>query len=138
MSETLRGTFFCNKCGTLNTVGAQFCSQCGASTSPTPGAMPTTGSTPPNLGSPYSAPVSYAAVAPGVAAGYGGFWIGGCGHYRRYYFADRGGSRGPDFRWPRDGGNDERSPTCGTCCFGWRRHLHFADFRFVVVRGFHG
>src|SRR5258708_38880197 len=77
MTETLRGTFFCNKCGTLNTVGAQFCSQCGASTSPTPGAMPTTGSTPPNLGSPYSAPVSYAAVAPGVAAGHGGVWIRG-------------------------------------------------------------
>ncbi len=37
--------------------------------------MPTTGSAPPNPGSPYSAPVSYAAVAPGVAAGYGGFWI---------------------------------------------------------------
>src|SRR6266478_4456222 len=75
MSETLRGTFFCNKCGTLNTVGAQFCSQCGASTSPTPGAMPTTGSAPPNPGSPNSAPASYAAVAPGVAAGYGGFGI---------------------------------------------------------------
>src|SRR5258708_5275143 len=79
MTETLRGTFFCNKCGTLNTVGAQFCSQCGASTSPTPGAMPTTGSTPPNLGSPYSAPVSYAAVAPGGAGGHGGVWVRGVG-----------------------------------------------------------
>jgi len=75
MNETLRGTFFCNKCGTLNTVGAQFCSQCGASTSPMPGGIPTSASTSPHPGSPYSAPASYPLVAPVVAASYGGFWI---------------------------------------------------------------
>src|SRR5258708_37674583 len=101
MTETLRGTFFCNKCGTLNTVGAQFCSQCGASTSPTPGAMPTTGSTPPNLGSPYSAPVSYAAVAPGVAAGHRVVWgRGGAGYMGPIGCASGGASAGRPFRGP--------------------------------------
>jgi uncharacterized RDD family membrane protein YckC len=75
MSETLSGTFFCNKCGTLNTAGAQFCSHCGASTSPMPGGIPTSASTSPYPGSPYSAPASYPAGAPVVAATYGGFWI---------------------------------------------------------------
>jgi uncharacterized RDD family membrane protein YckC len=77
MNETLSGTFFCNKCGTLNTVGAQFCSHCGASTSPTPGVAPAAASSSANTVSPYSTPAtSYqAAVAPVVGAGYGGFWI---------------------------------------------------------------
>jgi|ERR1035437_325735 uncharacterized RDD family membrane protein YckC len=74
MNETLSGTFFCNKCGTLNTVGAQFCSHCGASTSPMPGVTPASPSS--NPVSPYSTPAtSYQAVAPVAAAGYGGFWI---------------------------------------------------------------
>jgi uncharacterized RDD family membrane protein YckC len=74
MNETLSGTFFCNKCGTLNTVGAQFCSHCGASTSPMPGVTPASSSA--NTVSPYSTPAtSYQAVAPVAAAGYGGFWI---------------------------------------------------------------
>ena len=74
MNETLSGTFFCNKCGTLNTVGAQFCSHCGASTSPTPGVTPASPSS--NPVSPYSTPAtSYQAVAPVAGAGYGGFWI---------------------------------------------------------------
>lgn len=76
MNETLSGTFFCNKCGTLNTVGAQFCSHCGASTSPTPGVAPAAASSSANSASPYSTPVtSYRVVAPVAAAGYGGFWI---------------------------------------------------------------
>jgi uncharacterized RDD family membrane protein YckC len=76
MNETLSGTFFCNKCGTLNTVGAQFCSQCGASTSPTSGVVPAAVSSSSNPASPYSAPAtSYRAVAPVVGVGYGGFWI---------------------------------------------------------------
>jgi uncharacterized RDD family membrane protein YckC len=66
MNETLSGTFFCNKCGTLNTVGAQFCSHCGAPTSPTPGVAPAAAFSSGNPASPYST------VA---AAGYGGFWI---------------------------------------------------------------
>src|ERR1700687_3308850 len=73
MNETLSGTFFCNKCGTLNAVGAQFCSQCGAPTSPTPGVAAVSSSS--NPASPYSAPTSYRAVAPVVGVGYGGFWI---------------------------------------------------------------
>jgi uncharacterized RDD family membrane protein YckC len=76
MNETLSGTFFCNKCGTLNTVGAQFCSHCGASTSPAPGVVPAAVSSSFNPASPYSAPAtSYRAVAPVVGVGYGGFWI---------------------------------------------------------------
>ena len=76
MSETLSGTFFCNKCGTLNTAGAQFCSHCGASTSPTPSVVPTAGSSPPKPGSPYSPfATPYQAVAPVAGVGYGGFWI---------------------------------------------------------------
>src|SRR5260370_38850574 len=119
MSETLRGTFFCNKCGSLNTVGAQFCSQCGASTSPTPGAMPTMGSAPPNLGSPYSAPVSYAAVAPGVAAGYGGFWIRVVAAIidaiiLRIVVAPVG----PIFCGPGRGGMSGGVPHAGVCVFG--------------------
>lgn len=76
MNETLSGTFFCNKCGTLNTVGSQFCSHCGASTSPTPGVGPVAVSSSPTPASPYSVPAtSYRAVAPVVGVGYGGFWI---------------------------------------------------------------
>ncbi len=76
MNETLSGTFFCNKCGTLNAVGAQFCSHCGASTSPTLGVAPAAASSAANPASPYSTPAtSYRVVAPGAAAGYGGFWI---------------------------------------------------------------
>jgi uncharacterized RDD family membrane protein YckC len=81
MNETLSGTFFCNKCGTLNTVGAQFCSQCGASTNPAAGATSTAGaSTPPPPANPYP-PAAYpgATPYPAVAAAggvrYGGFWI---------------------------------------------------------------
>ncbi len=69
----MAGTFFCNKCGTLNTVGAQFCSQCGAPTNPTPGVAAVSSSS--NPASPYSAPTSYQPVAPVVGVGYGGFWI---------------------------------------------------------------
>jgi uncharacterized RDD family membrane protein YckC len=80
MSETLSGTFFCNKCGALNTVGAQFCRQCGASTSPAAGATSTAG-TPPPPANPYppvaaypGAP-SYPAAAAFGGVRYGGFWI---------------------------------------------------------------
>jgi uncharacterized RDD family membrane protein YckC len=73
MSETLEGTFFCNKCGTLNKVGAQFCSHCGASTGPAADATPGAASAPFNPAAPYAAPApAYRAVA---GAGYGGFWI---------------------------------------------------------------
>src|ERR1700687_3869812 len=76
MNETLAGTFFCNKCGTLNPVGAQFCSHCGASTSPTPGVAPAAASSSSNPAPHYSTPAtSYRGVAPVAAAGYGGFWI---------------------------------------------------------------
>ncbi len=40
-----------------------------------PGGIPTSASTSPHPGSPYSAPASYPLVAPVVAASYGGFWI---------------------------------------------------------------
>jgi uncharacterized RDD family membrane protein YckC len=84
MNETLPGTFFCNKCGTLNTAGAQFCSQCGASTRPegaTP--MPDAMAGPPlaPAASPYSPAAAYPGATPYPAAparagaGYGGFWI---------------------------------------------------------------
>jgi len=73
MSETLEGTFFCNKCGTLNKVGAQFCSHCGASTGPAADATPGAAPAPFNPAAPYAAPApAYRAVA---GAGYGGFWI---------------------------------------------------------------
>lgn len=75
MNETLSGTFFCNKCGTLNKVGAQFCSHCGTPMSPTPGAMPAAASSSPNPPSPYSAPTPYHQAAPVAGVGYGGFWI---------------------------------------------------------------
>jgi uncharacterized RDD family membrane protein YckC len=82
MNETLAGTFFCNKCGTLNTVGAQFCSQCGASTNPTVGASPMPGAVnpPPSANpyppvAPYPGATPYPAAAPAVGVGYGGFWI---------------------------------------------------------------
>jgi len=74
-------TFFCNKCGAQNAAGAQFCSRCGAPTSPTPGVVPTAVSSSANVASPYSAPpyaapaASYPAVAAAVGVGYGGFWI---------------------------------------------------------------
>jgi uncharacterized RDD family membrane protein YckC len=82
MIETVGGTFFCNKCGTLNAAGAQFCSQCGASTAPDVGATPTPGAmNPPPPANPYP-PVTaypgalpYPAAAPLVGVGYGGFWI---------------------------------------------------------------
>jgi len=80
MSDTLSGTFFCNKCGTLNTVGAQFCSHCGAPTNPSPGAsLPGAAGPPP--ANPYSPGAAYpgATPYPGAAAfagvRYGGFWI---------------------------------------------------------------
>ena len=82
MNETLSGTFFCNKCGTLNTVGAQFCSQCGAPTNPAasatpmPGAMnppPPTNPHPPAAAYPGAMP--YPAAAPMGGVRYGGFWI---------------------------------------------------------------
>jgi uncharacterized RDD family membrane protein YckC len=82
MSETLSGTFFCNKCGTLNTVGAQFCSQCGASTNPVAGANPMPGATnPPPSANPYPPVAAYPGAMPYPAAAplggvrYGGFWI---------------------------------------------------------------
>jgi uncharacterized RDD family membrane protein YckC len=82
MNETLSGTFFCNKCGALNTVGAQFCRQCGASTSPAVGATSTAAAgTPPPPANPYppvaaypGAP-SYPAAAAFGGVRYGGFWI---------------------------------------------------------------
>ncbi len=86
MSETLPGTFFCNKCGTLNTVDAQFCSQCGAPTSPAAGAIPmsdamagpplapaTANPYPPVPAYPGAMP--YPAAVPRTGVGYGGFWI---------------------------------------------------------------
>lgn len=69
MSETLAGTFFCNKCGTLNAAGAQFCSHCGTPTNPTPGVAPAGVPAPP-----YPA-ASYSSAAPAAGVGYGGFWI---------------------------------------------------------------
>ena|SRR5208282_2741847 len=70
----MNGTFFCNKCGAQNAASAQFCSRCGAATSPAPA------SASPSVASPnpvsYSAPApSYPAVASAVVVGYGGFWI---------------------------------------------------------------
>jgi uncharacterized RDD family membrane protein YckC len=82
MNETLSGTFFCNKCGTLNTVGAQFCSQCGAPTNPGAGAtpMPAAMNPPPPLnpypqGAAYPGAMPYPAAAPLGGVRYGGFWI---------------------------------------------------------------
>jgi len=82
MNETLRGTFFCNKCGTLNTVGAQFCSQCGASTNPAAGATSMPGTTnPPPSANPYPPVAAYPGAMPSPVAAplggvlYGGFWI---------------------------------------------------------------
>jgi uncharacterized RDD family membrane protein YckC len=82
MSDTLSGTFFCNKCGTLNTVGAQFCSHCGAPTNPGAGAASTgAAGLPPAPANPYSSGAAYAGTAPYLGAAgfagvrYGGFWI---------------------------------------------------------------
>jgi uncharacterized RDD family membrane protein YckC len=83
MNETLSGTFFCNKCGTLNTVGAQFCSQCGAPTNPVAGATPMPGAmNPPPPANPYPPAAAaypgampYPAAAPLGGVRYGGFWI---------------------------------------------------------------
>jgi uncharacterized RDD family membrane protein YckC len=86
MNETLPGTFFCNKCGTLNTAGAQFCSQCGASMNPAASAAPTPGAMAgspiaPAGANPYPPVVAYPGATPYPAAvpvsglGYGGFWI---------------------------------------------------------------
>ena len=66
----MNGTFFCNKCGGQNGAGAQFCTRCGAPTSPMPGGVPA-GVAP----SSYSAPTPYPSVALAVGVGYGGFWI---------------------------------------------------------------
>jgi uncharacterized RDD family membrane protein YckC len=80
MNETLSGTFFCNKCGTLNMVGAQFCSQCGASTNPAAGATPMPGAMNPPPTNPYP-PAAYPGAMPYPATAtlggvrYGGFWI---------------------------------------------------------------
>ena len=82
MSETLSGTFFCNKCGTLNTVGAQFCSHCGAPTGPELGStsmstamnpLPPASPYPPVAGYPGATPYPSTAGLGGVR--YGGFWI---------------------------------------------------------------
>ena len=74
----MNGTFFCNKCGAQNAASAQFCSRCGASTSPTSG-VPTPvappSAAPPSPASPYAAGGTYHAVAPVAGVGYGGFWI---------------------------------------------------------------
>jgi uncharacterized RDD family membrane protein YckC len=85
MNETLPGTFFCNKCGTLNSAGAQFCSQCGASTrpegaAPTPGAMAgpplaPAGANPYPPVAAYPGATPYPAAVPVSGVGYGGFWI---------------------------------------------------------------
>jgi len=74
----MNGILFCNKCGTQNVASAQFCSRCGAPTSPTPGVVPAVGS--PSIASPnvssYSASASaQQAFAPVARVGYGGFWI---------------------------------------------------------------
>ena len=92
MSDTLPGTFFCTRCGTLNTAGAQFCSQCGAATNPAMAATPTPAATPaPLAAQPFPAPpppanpyqpvagypgaMPYPAVVPYGGVRYGGFWI---------------------------------------------------------------
>jgi uncharacterized RDD family membrane protein YckC len=86
MNETLPGTFFCNKCGTLNSAGAQFCNQCGASMNPAAGAATTPGAVAgppmaPASANPYPpvaaypGAMSYPAAVPFSGAGYGGFWI---------------------------------------------------------------
>lgn len=62
----MNGTFFCNKCGEQNAAGAQFCSRCGAATTPAPGAV----QTPAGFS---SAPVAAYPAMAGVR--YGGFWI---------------------------------------------------------------
>ena len=74
----MNGSFFCNKCGAQNAASAQFCSRCGASTSPTssvptPAAPPS--AAPPSPASPYASGGPYHAVAPVAGVGYGGFWI---------------------------------------------------------------
>jgi uncharacterized RDD family membrane protein YckC len=58
-------TLYCNKCGTPNSVDAQFCSRCGGALNPLPAAQ-----------SPAAAAAAgpYAPVRAG-AVGYGGFWI---------------------------------------------------------------
>src|ERR1700674_4420006 len=56
-------TLYCNKCGTPNSVEAQFCSRCGTALNPLPAAQ-----SPAATAAPYT-PVRAAAV------GYGGFWI---------------------------------------------------------------
>src|SRR5579862_3528242 len=88
-------TFFCNKCGAQNSMGAQFCSRCGAPANPVaaPGstpvgsyvaagssyASPGAGANPPaqGVGASYSAAPpqypNYAVAAAGVR--YAGFWI---------------------------------------------------------------
>jgi uncharacterized RDD family membrane protein YckC len=64
----MNGTFFCNKCGEQNAAGAQFCSRCGAATTPAPGAV----QTPAGFS---SAAAAYPAVAAMPVVRYGGFWI---------------------------------------------------------------
>ncbi len=65
---------FCNKCGSTNAQGAQFCSSCGTSMNPV-AVAPAAGSGIPSTGAPavYSPSVPYQGAAAGV--GYGGFWI---------------------------------------------------------------
>jgi len=71
----MNGTFFCNQCGAQNAAGAQFCSRCGTSTSPTVAVAPTPVPSS-NLAATYPAyPASYPAPAPAVGVRYGGFWI---------------------------------------------------------------
>ncbi len=70
----MSGTFFCNQCGMQNAASAQFCSRCGAPTSPTPSVIPTTAGSP-NVASYSPSPISYQAVVPAMGVVYGGFWI---------------------------------------------------------------
>ncbi len=59
-------TLYCNKCGTTNSVEAQFCSRCGSALNPLPAAQ-----------SPAAAVAAACPYTPvgAAAVGYGGFWI---------------------------------------------------------------
>jgi uncharacterized RDD family membrane protein YckC len=64
---------YCNKCGTANAPGAQFCSHCGGSMNPAAAGTPVAAT----AGIPQAATFAAAPAYPMVAAGvrYGGFWI---------------------------------------------------------------
>jgi uncharacterized RDD family membrane protein YckC len=72
---------FCNKCGTANAPGAQFCTNCGAVMSPVAGSPATAQMTPPAVPYPYQpatahpAAIPYSGMAPIGGVRYGGFWI---------------------------------------------------------------